>query len=397
MYDEVICVDLNTDVAAEVVRLFGLTNVEVISGDIFQLSFPDGHFDTIVAASVLEHVEDLEPMAEEIARVLAVDGDLLVNVPSENRFYELGRRVFGYTKPADHHHAGGFAIHVVSAHLTLRDKKHFPFNWTPLSVFNLLRFVKERPLPPGEKVEADVAKELLVLPAYNEEGSLRLVLSELRAIAPQFDVVVVNDGSTDSTPAIAREMGYPVLDLCFNVGIGGAMQTGFRYASEKGYRVALQVDSDGQFPPDQIGKLAGLVLEQGWDMVIGSRFLGKTTYRGSRSRRIGNFILSRLCTAPQRPEDNRLHIRLPCLQRQGPGIPASYYSADYPEPEAIVFLARRGLRIREEPVNMRQRQAGSSSIGGLRPLYYMVKVSLALILNTFKEKPRPVDEGRGEE
>jgi len=397
MYDEVVCVDLNTDVAAEVVRLFGLTNVEVISGDLFQLSFPDGHFNTVVAASVLEHVEDLEPMAREIARVLAVDGDLLVNVPSENRFYGLGRRIFGYTKPADHHHAGGFAVHVVGAHLSLRDKKHFPFNWAPLSVFNLLRFVKERPLPSGEKAEADVTKGLLIVPAYNEEGSLRLVLSELRAIAPQFDVVVVNDGSTDSTPAIAREMGYPVLDLCFNVGIGGAMQTGFRYALEKGYRVALQVDSDGQFPPDQISKLAGLVLEQGWDMVIGSRFLGKTTYRGSRSRRIGNFILSRLCTllSGQKITDCTSGFR--AYSARALEYLLAYYSADYPEPEAIVFLARRGLRIREEPVNMRQRQAGSSSIGGLRPLYYMVKVSLALILNTFKEKPRPVDEGRGEE
>src|SRR4030042_1974139 len=130
-------------------------------------------------------------------------------------------------------------------------------------------------------MSADAAK-LIIVPAFNEEGSLRLVLSELRATAPQFDVVVVNDGSTDGTPAIAREMGYPLLALCFNLGIGGAMQQGFRYALEKGYPVALQVDSDGQFPPDQIDTLARLVLEGGWDMVIGSPLLGGTTPRGGR-------------------------------------------------------------------------------------------------------------------
>jgi glycosyltransferase involved in cell wall biosynthesis len=242
----------------------------------------------------------------------------------------------------------------------------------------------------------DSAKGLIIVPAYNEEDSLRLVLSELRAIAPQFDVIVVNDGSQDSTSAIAREMGYPVLDLCFNVGIGGAVQTGFRYALEKGYQVALQVDSDGQFPPDQIDKLAGLVLEEGWDMVIGSRFLGGITYKGSRLRRLGNLILSRLCTllSGQKITDSTSGFR--SYSRRALEYLLGYYPADYPEPEAIVFLAHGGLRIREEPVSMRRRQAGSSSIEGLKPLYYMVKVSLALVLNTFKEKPRPVVEGRGE-
>jgi len=144
-YDAVTCIDLNTDVAGEVVRLFGLTNVELISDDILRLSLPDGHFDTIVAASVLEHVGDLAPLASEMARILAAGGELLVNVPSENRFYELGRRVFRYTKPADHYHDGEFVIEVVGGRLVLREKRHFPFNWAPLSVFYLLRFVKEGP------------------------------------------------------------------------------------------------------------------------------------------------------------------------------------------------------------------------------------------------------------
>jgi len=145
MYDTVTCIDLNTDVAQEVVRLFGLTNVELISGDIFRLSLPDNHFDTIIAASVLEHIEGLEPLAEEMARILTVGGELLTNPPSENRFYELGRRVFGYAKPLDHYHDGKRVVELVGGHLALREKRHFPFNWAPLSVFYLLRFLKEGP------------------------------------------------------------------------------------------------------------------------------------------------------------------------------------------------------------------------------------------------------------
>jgi len=145
MYDAVTCIDLNTDIAQEVVRIFGLTNVEVVSGDILQLRLPDDHFDTIIAASVLEHIEGLEPLAEEMARILTVGGELLTNPPSENRFYGLGRRVFGYAKPPDHYHDGKFVIEVIGGHLALREKRHFPFNWAPLSVFYLLRFVKEGP------------------------------------------------------------------------------------------------------------------------------------------------------------------------------------------------------------------------------------------------------------
>ena len=149
MYDTVTCVDLNTDVAEEVVRLFGLTNVELISGDIFRLSLPDNHFDMIIAASVLEHIEGLEPLAEEMARILTVGGELLTNPPSENRFYGLGRRVFGYTKPWDHYHDGSSIIKVFGRHLRLRGRKCFPVNWSPLAVFYLLRFVKEDPQGQG--------------------------------------------------------------------------------------------------------------------------------------------------------------------------------------------------------------------------------------------------------
>lgn len=239
----------------------------------------------------------------------------------------------------------------------------------------------------------DAAKGLVIVPAFNEEASLRLVLTELCDCAPGFDVVVVNDGSTDATGPIAREAGCTVLDLSFNLGIGGAVQTGFRYAIERDYDVAVQVDSDGQFPVDQIERLAALALDDGWDMVIGSRNLTRTSYDGSLSRRIGNKVLSRLCSllSGQKITDSTSGFR--AYSRRALEYLADYYPSDYPEPEAIVFLARRGFRIREETVNMRPRQGGASSIGGLKPLYYMLKVTLALVLNVFKERPKAAGGG----
>jgi len=243
-------------------------------------------------------------------------------------------------------------------------------------------------------MSADRVNALLIVPAYNEEASLRLVLEELREVAPQFDVVVVNDGSSDETSAIARSLGVPVLDLCFNVGIGGAVQTGFKYALQQGYDAAVQVDSDGQFPPDRIASLVSLVLDEGYDMVVGSRYLAEPGYEGSHLRRLGNFILSKIAGlfSRQRVTDATSGFR--AYSRRALEYLASYYPPDYPEPESSVFLARQGLRIREEPVAMRARQGGVSSIGGLRPLSYMSKVSLALTLNALKEKPFPPAERR---
>ncbi len=238
---------------------------------------------------------------------------------------------------------------------------------------------------------------LLIVPAYNEEASLPLVLQELREAAPQFDVVVVNDGSDDATGEIARSLGVKVLELCFNVGIGGAVQTGFKYALRQGYDAAVQVDSDGQFPPDRIGSLVSLVLDESWDMVIGSRYLADSGYEGSILRRLGNYILSTLAGLFSRQKVTDATSGFRAYSRTALEYLARYYPADYPEPETIVFLARQGLRIREEPVEMRPRRGGVSSIGGLRPLSYMSKVSLALTLNALKEKPFPKAERRREQ
>jgi glycosyltransferase involved in cell wall biosynthesis len=229
---------------------------------------------------------------------------------------------------------------------------------------------------------------LVVVPVHNEALSLGAVLGELRTHAPDCVVVVVNDGSTDTTSDVVRAAGVPVIDLCFNVGIGGAVQAGFKYALERGYQIVVQLDGDGQHAPEEIASLIEPVRAGQCEMAIGSRFTdGRGDYDGSRLRRFGTHLLSRICglVTGQRITDATSGFRA-----YGPAALrylASYYPADYPEPEAIVLLSRRGLAIREVPVSMRPRQGGRSSISGTQTIYYMAKVTLSLLLAVFKEGP----------
>lgn len=228
---------------------------------------------------------------------------------------------------------------------------------------------------------------LVIVPVHNEAEALGGVLAELRQYGAAYDVVVVNDGSTDKTAAVARAAGYPVLDLCLNLGIGGAVQAGFKYALERGYAIAVQMDGDGQHRADQIEALVAPVRASECEMSNGSRFLGDGDYEGSVSRRLGTRFLSWLCAlvTGQRITDATSGFR--AFGPRALRYLVSYYPADYPEPEAVVLLSRRGLPIREVPVRMRPRQAGRSSIGGARTVYYMAKVSVALLLAVFKEGP----------
>jgi hypothetical protein len=228
----------------------------------------------------------------------------------------------------------------------------------------------------------------VIVPVHDEAESLGGVLAELRTHAPDYDVLVVNDGSTDGSAEVARAAGVRVLDLSFNIGIGGAMQAGFKYAIERGYRVAVQLDGDGQHLAEEILTLIEPVRSGRCEMAIGSRFIeGSAPYEGSSMRRIATKALSRVCSAlsAQRITDATSGFRA-----YGPralSYLASYYPADYPEPEAIVLLSRRRLPICEVPVRMRVRQGGQSSIRGTRTVYYMTKVTLALLLAAFKEGP----------
>jgi glycosyltransferase involved in cell wall biosynthesis len=230
-------------------------------------------------------------------------------------------------------------------------------------------------------------RDLVIIPAYNEEENLGVVLSAVRAEAPDFDIVVVNDGSTDDTSAVARSFpGVRVIDLPENIGIGGAVQTGFLFARKHGCGLAVQVDGDGQHKPSEIAKIVGPVRAGEADVIIGSRFLDEARYPGSLFRRAGIavFQLVNRLLLGERITDSTSGFR--AFNRRAIEVLSETYPDDYPEPEAIYILRKRGLRVREVPVEMKSRAGGKSSITLGRSLYYMVKVNLAILVLTLRKE-----------
>jgi glycosyltransferase involved in cell wall biosynthesis len=232
-------------------------------------------------------------------------------------------------------------------------------------------------------------RTLAIVPAYNEQDCIGSVLEEIRAAEPDLHVVVVNDASIDQTAAIAARAGATVLNLPFNVGIGGAMQTGYQYALEHGFELAIQVDGDGQHDPREIGRVLEPILDGRADLVVGTRFVEGGGYRGTRLRRVGIRIFAAIVSVlvGQRVSDTTSGFR--AVNRKTLRLFAAQYPHDYPEVESIVLLSRHGLRMLEVPVQMRVRETGSSSITALRSVYYMVKVLLALFIGLFRRYPTP--------
>lgn len=223
-------------------------------------------------------------------------------------------------------------------------------------------------------------KCLIIIPAYNEAGNIEKVVNNLIENYPQYDYVIINDGSVDDTKEICRDKRYQVLNLPINMGIGGAVQTGYRYARDNGYDAAVQIDGDGQH---DVAFLAGMLklLEEGQaDAVIGSRFVDREGFQSSQLRRIGIRFLSNLgwLLTGVRVKDITSGYRV--VNRLFIQIFADDYPADYPEPEALVIAAVHGGRIVEYPVIMKERETGESSITLKKSVYYMCKVSLAMII-----------------
>jgi glycosyltransferase involved in cell wall biosynthesis len=236
------------------------------------------------------------------------------------------------------------------------------------------------------------SRSLAIVPAYNEQRNVRSVVNAIHEHAPDFDVLVVDDGSTDFTASSAREAGAHVLVHPFNLGIGGAMQSGFQYACERGYEEVVQVDADGQHDPSEIGKLRKAMLEDSVDMAWGSRFLEPSGYKASFLRRVGirlfSIVLSRI--SGQRVTDPTSGFRL--CNRRAIELFARDYPHDYPEVEGILMLHAHRLRAREVPVKMHPRRDGRSSITSGESIYYMVKVLLAIFVGLFRRRP-VVDPG----
>lgn len=233
-------------------------------------------------------------------------------------------------------------------------------------------------------------KVLFVVPAYNEAASLPSVIGDLRMYYSEADIVIVNDGSVDDTAAVALYLGVHLLDLPFNLGIGGAVQAGLLFAERYGYDIAVQFDGDGQHCANQASLLLDPLIKGEADTVIGSRFLGSMGYNVPLGRRLGISILRSVSSlvVGQTITDPTSGFR--AYNRIALTYLAHEYPHDYPEPETVVSLCRRGFRLCEVPVQMRQRQGGRSSITPFRSLYYMAKVLLAISVGATKMTAKEV-------
>ena len=230
-----------------------------------------------------------------------------------------------------------------------------------------------------------------VIPAFNEAASIGALLAELREVDPTIALVVVDDGSTDSTARQAAAAGAHVVRLPFNLGIGGAVQTGFKSALDQGFDLAVRLDGDGQHDPRDIARLVEPVLAGRADICVGSRFAAGTKEHPSRVRLFGIRLLARVVSLLVRQRVTDTTSGFQALNRKALALFAADYPHDYPEVEATVMVFRHRLRLVEVLVTMRERAEGSSSITTLRSAYYMIKVLLALFVGLFR-RPLPVPE-----
>lgn len=223
-------------------------------------------------------------------------------------------------------------------------------------------------------------KVLIIIPAYNESENIEHVVRHMMEEAPQYDYLVVNDGSTDNTLYLCRKANFHYLDLSINMGIGGAVQAGYVYAHKNNYDIAVQMDGDGQHDIAYLDELLKPILDKKADVVIGSRFLEKEGFQSSAGRRVGINILSGLIwlTTGQRIMDVTSGYR--AVNRMFIDIYSKDYPTDYPEPEAIVAAIMHRGRVKEVPVQMKAREGGTSSITFKKSIYYMIKVTLAIFI-----------------
>lgn len=228
-------------------------------------------------------------------------------------------------------------------------------------------------------------KVLIIIPAYNEELNIENTVKKITNISKKnknkIDYIIINDGSTDNTYEICKKNNYNVINLICNLGIGGAVQTGYKYALSNDYDVAIQFDGDGQHDENYLENLIDEI-ESGYDFVIGSRFVGELSkFKSTRTRRLGITILSFFIKVFARTKiydptsgfraANKSVLKLFCM----------HYPTEYPEPESVVSLLKKGFKVKEIPVEMHERQFGVSSIRPLKSVYYMFSVIIAIIIN----------------
>jgi glycosyltransferase involved in cell wall biosynthesis len=226
-------------------------------------------------------------------------------------------------------------------------------------------------------------KILIIVPAFNEEESIATTLNKielLRSNVEKLDVCVINDGSKDKTKEIVENYDVELINLPYNLGIGCAMQTGYKFASRNNYDIAIQFDADGQHNIEDFINLIEPLKQNKCDMVVGSRFVEKTEYKGSLLRRVGIYFFSNLLGLLTREKFTDPTSGYRAINKKVIHLFAVNYPKDYPEPEVLIFLHRKGYKIKEISVNMSERQAGKSSITPLKSVYYMTKVTISILM-----------------
>ena len=237
-------------------------------------------------------------------------------------------------------------------------------------------------------------RRVAVVPARNEEDAVGRVVEELRAFDSELDVVVIDDASEDETAERAVAAGAAVVRLPFNLGIGGAVQTGFKYALEHGYDIVIRLDGDGQHDPQQIPNLLAPLARDEADVIVGSRFAaGAGEYRAPFARRAGIRWFAHVVSLLTRQKLTDTTSGFQAVNERAIRLFAADYPHDYPEVEAAVMVVRHRLRILEVPATMRGRETGRSSITLIRSLYYAVKVTLALFVGVFRRRVVPLEDG----
>lgn len=228
-------------------------------------------------------------------------------------------------------------------------------------------------------------KKLIIIPAYNESANIEKTVEAIKKEASEFDYVIINDCSTDNTREICEKNQYNIVNLPINLGIGGAVQTGYRYGYEEGYDVAVQVDGDGQHDPRFLNEMAEYLESHNLDMVIGSRFINKEGFQSSGARRLGikYFTVLIYLMTGKKITDPTSGLRM--ANRDVMKLFAYDYPKDYPEPESVVAILRQKKKVEEIPVIMKAREGGVSSISPKKSVYYMIKVTLAIVIERIRK------------
>lgn len=225
-----------------------------------------------------------------------------------------------------------------------------------------------------------MSKKLVIIPAYNEAGNIEKTVSDIENHAEGFDYVIINDCSKDDTQKICEERGYNIVNLPANMGIGGGVQTGYLYATRNGYDIAVQFDGDGQHNAAYLNQMADKLESDKLDMLIGSRYIQKEGFQSSGARRMGIKYFTGLIklVTGKTITDPTSGMRM--VNRDVIKLFAEDYPKDYPEPESVVTLLKKGKHVEEIPVTMNAREEGVSSISPKKAVYYMIKVSIAILI-----------------